>query len=127
MGLLNKKIVRPLELGQHRLNILSVEEGIASNGNEYLIISFKADGETDIRRRVLWERDLDFMRMAVEELAGMEFDEVADMMAYIQDNGLDVWIVRNVKDDQTYINWYFKEPVEKHVTTRIEDEIPEDL
>lgn len=126
MSLLDKKIIHPLEVGQHDIQIIHYSEGIASNGNEYVTISYNADGENFNRNRALFEMELGLFSINVANQIGYKGDDILELFGLLERQPFKVWVVRNVVNNKEYFNWYYKEPVEKHFST-VEDLESEEL
>lgn len=126
MSLLDKKIIHPLEVGQHDIQIIDYSEGIASNGNEYVTISYKADAERFVRNRALFEMEFGLFSTNVANQIGYKGDDLNELFEQLRVQPFKVWVVRNVVNNKEYFNWYYKEPAEKHITT-VEDLESEEL
>lgn len=120
MSLLDKGIVRPLTVGEHKIQLVHVSEGIASNGNEYVTISYKADDERTVRNRALFEMELGLFATNVSQQIGYEGDSLIELFQILAEVPFSIWVVVNTVDNKEYYNWYYRKPAEKHFST-VED------
>lgn len=127
MGLLGKGIVRPLTEGEHEVQFVRAEEGLASNGNEYITLSYRADGEPAVRNRALFEMEYNLFINNVSEQVGYEGDDDLELLNILQEQPFKIWVVKNTVENKDYFNWYYRKPAPKSITTQTQTEELEDL
>lgn len=113
MSLLNSKIVRPLELGVHSIQLVGFAESLATNGNEFITISFKADGEDVVRSKALFAVELNLMTVGVSGQLGYEGTDVGELLNLLKTTPFQVWLVQKEAKGMVYTNWWYSKPESK--------------
>ena len=109
MGLLDKKFTPVLPIGNHMIQVTDVSESIDKNGKEYLSMSYKADGQPEVRRKLLYETELEIMADGIAAQFSIKLDNATDLIQFINENPFRVELteVYIPEKDRTYINWKY--------------------
>lgn len=126
MALLNSKIVRPLHLGEHSVQITDFVEGIATNSNEYITISYKADGEEVVRSKALFATELNLMTVGVSTQVGYTGIDVGELLNQLKAGvPFHIWLVQKEVKGQVFTNWWYTKPVSAPAITTEQPEVEE--
>ena len=109
MGLLDKKFTPTLSIGNHLITPTNFEEAIDKNGKEYLSMSYKADGQPEVRRKLLYETELEIMADGIAAQFSIKLDNATDLVQFISENPFRVELteVYVAEKDRTYTNWKY--------------------
>lgn len=110
MGLLDKAIVKNLSLGNHMITVTDVSEGIDKNSKEFLTLAYKADGKPEVRRKLLYETEIQIMADGISQQFAVEFDTTADLITFISGNPFRIQVteVYVPEKDRNYTNWVYR-------------------
>lgn len=109
MGLLDKAIIKNLSLGKHLIKVTDVKEDLDRNSKEYLSLGYQADGKPEVRRKLVYETELQIMADGIGQQHAVEFDTAADLIQFISEHTfqVDVTEVYIPEKDKTYTNWKY--------------------
>lgn len=121
MSLLNNPIIRPLELGEHTIQIVGEPtEKLATNGHEYLQLSIKVDNETFTRTKNLYEVEFNLFSVGVAAQVGYAGIDKGALLLMLKTMPFKVWLVQKTADGQMYTNWWYTKPQPKATITTVE-------